>query len=100
MQLSKQQYRGSTSAHRVSSRGVAPNRLVPAAAAAPTTASDAKPLWSGKAVAPPKTGKHFLHLDDFSADQLKDMLAQGMMAKKKLYARDETFKPFAGEINL
>ena len=59
--------------------------------------ADAKPLWSGKDVAPPKKGKHFLHLDDFSKEELQDMLAQGAMIKKKFYARDESFKPFAGQ---
>lgn len=60
-------------------------------------AADSKPMWSGKNVAPPKKGKHFLHLDDFTKDELQDMLAQGAMAKKKFYARDESFKPFAGQ---
>lgn len=54
-----------------------------------------KPLPSGAGLAPVR-GKHFLHLDDFSKEQLVDMLDQGMLAKKKFYARDETFKPFAG----
>ena len=60
-------------------------------------AADSKPMWSGKNVAPPKKGRHFLHLDDFTKEELQDMLAQGAMAKKKFYARDETFKPFAGQ---
>lgn len=54
-------------------------------------------LYTGKTVTPPKRGKHFLHLDDFRKDELLDMLAQGAMSKKKLYARDETFKPFIGQ---
>ena len=35
--------------------------------------------------------------DDFSRDELLDMLDKGAMSKKKLYARDESFKPFAGQ---
>lgn len=54
-------------------------------------------LYTGKEVTPPKRGKHFLHLDDFSKDELLDMLNKGAMSKKKLYERDETFKPFAGQ---
>lgn len=37
-----------------------------------------------------------MHLDDFSREELMDMLERGQHAKKKLYARDESFKPFAG----
>ena len=50
--------------------------------------------YSGKAVAPPAKGKHFLHLDDFTKDELLDMLGKAQFAKKKLYARDTNFKPF------
>lgn len=87
MQVTRTQHRSASSSLRGPSRRVACS----------AGATDAKPLWSGINVSPPKIGKHFLHLDDFTTDQLKDMLAQGMMAKKKLYARDETFKPFAGQ---
>jgi ornithine carbamoyltransferase len=52
---------------------------------------------SGKTVSPPKRGKHFLHLDDFSKDELLDMLSKASLAKQKFYERDETFKPFAGQ---
>lgn len=54
-------------------------------------------LYTGKTVTPPTRGKHFLHLDDFSKDELLDMLKQGAMSKKRLYERDETFKPFSGQ---
>lgn len=57
---------------------------------------EGKKLYTGKNVSPPKQGKHFLHLDDFSKDELLDMLERGAYAKEKLYARDESFKPFAG----
>jgi hypothetical protein len=53
--------------------------------------------FSGSQVSAPKRGKHFLHLDDFSKDELEDMLAKAKLAKSKFYARDESFKPFAGQ---
>lgn len=56
-----------------------------------TTAS-----YTGKNVAPPVQGKHFLHLDDFTKDELLDMLDRAKFAKAKFYARDESFKPFKG----
>jgi hypothetical protein len=52
--------------------------------------------YSGKGVAPPAQGKHFLHLDDFTKDELLDMLDRAKFAKAKFYARDESFKPFKG----
>lgn len=55
------------------------------------------PTCSGKDISPPKQGKHFLHLDDFSRDELQNMLDLAQMAKKKFYARDESFKPFKGQ---
>lgn len=58
--------------------------------------ADAK-LFSGSGVRGPEKGKHFLHLDDFTKDELLNMLAMGKLAKEKFYARDESFKPFAGQ---
>lgn len=52
--------------------------------------------YSGKDVAAPALGKHFLHLDDFSKEELLDMLDRAKFAKAKFYARDESFKPFKG----
>jgi ornithine carbamoyltransferase len=52
--------------------------------------------YSGKSVNPPAQGKHFLHLDDFTKDELLDMLDRAKFAKAKFYARDESFKPFKG----
>lgn len=54
-------------------------------------------LYSGKGIKPPVKGKHFMHLDDFTKEELQNMLDLGLMAKKKFYARDESFKPFAGQ---
>jgi len=62
-----------------------------------TSAPAATGLYSGKHVKAPAKGKHFLHLDDFTKDELQNMLDLGMLAKKKFYARDESFKPFAGQ---
>ena len=59
--------------------------------------ASAETEYSGASISPPKRGKHFLHLDDFSKDELLDMLDKAKMAKAKLYARDESFKPFKGQ---
>lgn len=61
------------------------------------TGAPAGQFYNGKSIKPPAKGKHFLHLDDFTKDELQDMLDKGLMAKKKFYARDESFKPFAGQ---
>lgn len=50
--------------------------------------------YTGKTVTPPKEGKHFLHLDDFTKDEIMDMLARAEEAKQRLKLRDGTFKPF------
>lgn len=68
----------------------APRLSVPRAAAVETAAS----TYSGKLVTPPKEGKHFLHIDDFSKDDIVDMLARAEEAKQRLKLRDSTFKPF------
>lgn len=54
--------------------------------------------YDGANIRAPATGKHFLHIDDFSRDELQDMLDKGLDAKKRLKARDESFKPFAGQV--
>jgi ornithine carbamoyltransferase len=60
-------------------------------------AGDALPYYQGSKVSGPKGGKHFLHLDDFSKDELLNIFELAKMAKAKFYARDETFKPFRGQ---
>lgn len=52
--------------------------------------------YTGKNVTPPQKGQHFLHLDDFTQDELTHMLDLGLNAKKKFYERDESYKPFQG----
>lgn len=54
--------------------------------------------FTGLGVAPPSGGRHhFLHIDDFSTDELKQMLRNAARAKTAFYERDESFKPFAGQ---
>lgn len=69
------------------------SRLRPVAVAVDTSVST---TYSGKLVSPPVKGKHFLHLDDFSREELEDMLERAKFSKAKFYARDESFKPFKG----
>jgi hypothetical protein len=53
------------------------------------------PDWhSAQGIPAPRHGKHFLHLDDFSRDELEDMIARARDAKRRLYARDASFRPF------
>ena len=53
--------------------------------------------FSGRDVAVPSKGKHhFLHIDDFSKEELSAMLKTGLEVKKKIQAGDESYKPFAG----
>ena len=69
------------------------SRRVVVAAAGVEVASS----YSGASISPPAAGRHFLHLDDFSKDELLDMLDRAKHAKAKFYERDESFKPFAGQ---
>ena len=53
--------------------------------------------FSGRDIAAPSKGKHhFLHIDDFSKEELSAMLKTGLEVKKKIQAGDESYKPFAG----
>lgn len=54
--------------------------------------------YSGSNVSPPMTGQHFLHIDDFGKDELMNMLELAKTSKAKLYERDESYKPLAGEL--
>lgn len=69
--------------------------IAPSTSAASSAA--AAGLYSAEGIKPPNKGKHFLHLDDFSKEELQNMLDLGLKAKKKFYARDESFKPFQGQ---
>lgn len=59
-------------------------------------AATGKASYSASSVKPPARGKHFLHIDDFSTAEVQQMLDLGLMAKQKLAAKDQSFKPFAG----
>ena len=51
--------------------------------------------WKGNAVRPPDGGmKHFLHIDDFSTEEIRHMLRNAARAKTAFYNRDQLFKPF------
>jgi ornithine carbamoyltransferase len=53
--------------------------------------------WSGTNVCAPEKGHHFLHIDDFSKEELVGMLDTAREVKAKFRARDESFKPFQGK---
>nr|QKY14861.1 ornithine carbamoyltransferase (OTC) [Polytomella parva] len=53
--------------------------------------------YTGKDIAPPKKGMHFLHIDDFTKDEITSMLDKAKLCKAKFYSRDESFKPFSGQ---
>lgn len=53
--------------------------------------------YSGKGIAPPERGHHFLHIDDFSKDELWAMLQSGLQCKEELRSGSGSFKPFAGK---
>lgn len=59
--------------------------------------SAASKSWDGTNVNPPSKGHHFLHIDDFSKDQLLAMLDTAAEVKAKMKAGDESYKPFAGK---
>lgn len=53
--------------------------------------------FSGRGINPPKTGHHFLHLDDFSKDELWAFLHTAKTIKAKLKNGDQEYKPWAGK---
>ena len=53
--------------------------------------------YSSRDVRGPETGHHFLHIDDFSRDELMAMLKTSAEVKSKLLDRDESYKPFTGK---
>lgn len=48
-------------------------------------------------MAPPSAGTHFLHLDDFSKEELVHMLQTAKDVKAILKSGDQSFKPFKGK---
>lgn len=53
--------------------------------------------WSGEGVSPPAKGSHFLHIDDFSKEELVGMLKTARDVKARVKENDQSFKPFAGK---
>ena len=53
--------------------------------------------WDGTTVTPPTKGHHFLHIDDFSKDQLLAMLDTAIEVKARMKADDQSYKPFKGK---
>ena len=53
---------------------------------------------TGKDIDGPKKGsKHFLHIDDWSGDEIKDVLDRAQVVKAKLKSGDTSFQPFKGK---
>lgn len=59
--------------------------------------ASASKTWDGKIVTPPTKGHHFLHIDDFSREELLAMLETSREIKARLAADDQDFKPFKGK---
>lgn len=54
--------------------------------------------WTGKNVSLPTSGKHhFLHIDDFSTEELKAMLDTALEVKDTFRNNDLSYKPFQGK---
>lgn len=54
--------------------------------------------WTGTNVSLPSKGKHhFLHIDDFSTEELKAMLDTALEVKDKFRNNDLSYKPFEGK---
>ena len=52
--------------------------------------------YTGTQTAPPKRAHHFLHIDDFSKDDLSAMLSTARTVKDRVLRGDNDYKPFAG----
>ena len=68
-------------------------------AASNGTAAIAEKLqtFTGTGISGPDTGHHFLHIDDFSKDELWAMLQTAVKVKKQLKSGDSSYQPFAGK---
>lgn len=62
-----------------------------------TAANTESSSWTGKIVSPPSKGHHFLHIDDFSREELLAMLSTAVEVKEKIKSNDQSFKPFLGK---
>ena len=79
--------RAGTRPHHPPLRAGRPAPRPPRAAAAP----------SGAGIAPPATGKHFLHIDDWSRDELQAVLQTAVRVKKELKTGDGSYQPLKGK---
>jgi ornithine carbamoyltransferase len=52
--------------------------------------------FSSAGIRQPDKGKHFLHIDDWSKDELWQTLQTAQKVKAILKSGDESYKPFAG----
>ena len=53
---------------------------------------------TGLDIAGPKRGaKHFLHIDDWSGDEIKEVLRLASEVKATIKSGDSSYKPFAGK---
>jgi ornithine carbamoyltransferase len=46
---------------------------------------------------PPAAKKHFIHLDDFSKEEINELLDVAISEKKRLQSGDRSYKPFEGK---
>lgn len=53
--------------------------------------------YTGLETAGPKQGHHFLHIDDFSKEELSNMLSTARTVKDRLKKGDTTYRPFEGK---
>ena len=53
--------------------------------------------YTGTQTAPPKSGQHFLHIDDFSKEELSAMLSTARTVKDRVLRSDNDYKPLAGK---
>ena len=61
------------------------------------SAQTMKRTYTGARTAPPKVGgHHFLHIDDFSKEQLVEMLSTARKVKERVLSGDD-YKPLAGK---
>lgn len=78
---------------RVTWIGSSPSRRSPVT----MSVASASKTWDGTVVAPPSKGHHFLHIDDFSREELLAMLETSREIKARLATDDQDFKPFKGK---
>lgn len=53
--------------------------------------------YTGLETAGPDNGHHFLHIDDFSKEELSNMLSTARTVKERLRSNDNSYKPFEGK---